>query len=155
MNKLLFYLQVTATKRHFGGGGFGGGGGGGGGGEGGNHGFGYATPYGHPVTHPGFTTIAWPGHALTTNDIKNRIPQAPKASVKTKRQVYGAPEGYGNMMPMQQEAPEQSFAPEQSPEQGPEMMGPGDYGSQQSEAVPAMPMGGGGGYSGKSHRLIQ
>ncbi len=128
---------MTASKRHFGGSGnFGAGS------FGSNSG--YAMPYGHPVTHPGFTTIAWPGHALTTNDIKNTIPQAPKVTVKTKRQVYGAPEGYGNMMPMQQpEEQEAPYAPEQpQQEPGPEMMGPGEF-PNQPEAAPAMPMQGG------------
>ena len=108
-----------------------------GGGENGG-GFGYAMPYGHPVTHPGFTTVAWPGHAITTNDIKNMIPKAP---VKVKRQVFGAPEGYGGMMPMQQEAPDYPQ------EQGPEMMGPGGYPEQPGAAMMPAP---GSGYTGTS-----
>ena len=102
-------------------------------------GFGYAMPYGHPVTHPGFTTVAWPGHAITTNDIKNMIPKAP---VKVKRQIFGAPEGYGNMIPMQQEAPEQPYPQEQEPE-----MGPGGFPDQPASAMLPAP---GGGYPGKA-----
>ena len=113
-----------------------------------HNGFGYAMPYGHPVTHPGFTTVAWPGHAITTNDIKNMIPKAP---VKVKRQVFGAPEGgpegYGGMMPMQQEAPEQPYPQEQ----GPEMMGPSGYPDQSAGAV--MP-GPGAGYPGMTFLIL-
>lgn len=29
---------------------------------------------GHPVTHPGFTTMGYPGHALSSTDVKNKIP---------------------------------------------------------------------------------
>ena len=31
---------------------------------------GYPTPGGHPVTHPGFSTLGYPGHALATVDVK-------------------------------------------------------------------------------------
>jgi len=55
--------DVTATKRDFG------------------HadqslpgGFGSAGAMGHPVTHPGFTTMGYPGHALSSTDVKNKIP---------------------------------------------------------------------------------
>lgn len=34
---------------------------------------GSATPYGHPVTHPGFTTMGFPGHALASQDVRNMI----------------------------------------------------------------------------------
>jgi len=42
----------------------------------GGHGMmhGGATPYGHPVTHPGFTTMGYPGHALASQDVRFRIP---------------------------------------------------------------------------------
>jgi len=39
---------------------------------------GSATPYGHPVTHPGFTTMGFPGHALASQDVRNTITH-PKA----------------------------------------------------------------------------
>lgn len=43
-----------------------------------NHGMlhGSATPYGHPVTHPGFTTMGYPGHALASQDVRASIPRA-------------------------------------------------------------------------------
>ena len=48
--------------------------------------YGQAAPYGHPVTHPGFTTIGYPGQAITSADIKNMIPaQSPP---KAKRQIF-------------------------------------------------------------------
>lgn len=60
-------------------------------GHGGYHGFGhghggwgYAAPYGHPITHPGFTSIGFPGHASASFDVKNRIAQK---RGKEKRQV--------------------------------------------------------------------
>ena len=90
-----------------------------------NPGFGYAMPYGHPVTHPGFTTVAWPGHAITTNDIKNMIPKAP---VKVKRQIMGGAENFPGMMPM---ASEQPFPQEQEPE----MMGPNGFPDQAGSAL--------------------
>jgi len=31
---------------------------------------GHSTPYGHPVTHPGFTTMGFPGHALASTDVR-------------------------------------------------------------------------------------
>merc|ERR1712224_724838 len=45
-------------------------------GAGGAGGFGMSTPYGHPVTHPGFTTMGFPGHAMAeaTIEVKNTIP---------------------------------------------------------------------------------
>ena len=42
----------------------------------------HATPYGHPVTHPGFTTMGYPGHALASVDVRNKIG-------RLKRQIYG------------------------------------------------------------------
>jgi len=38
---------------------------------------GSATPYGHPVTHPGFTTMGFPGHALASQDVRMRISHPP------------------------------------------------------------------------------
>jgi len=38
-------------------------------------GYGMATPYGHPVTHPGFTTMGFPGHAVSSTDVKESIPR--------------------------------------------------------------------------------
>jgi len=39
--------------------------------------YGMATPYGHPVTHPGFTTMGFPGHAMAeaTIEVKSGIPE--------------------------------------------------------------------------------
>lgn len=72
-------------------GGYGGHGGFGHGGYGGHGhgGWGYAAPYGHPITHPGFTSIGFPGHAMATFDVKNRIVQK---RGKQKRQIvpFGA-----------------------------------------------------------------
>ncbi|XP_065670483.1 uncharacterized protein LOC101239391 isoform X3 [Hydra vulgaris] len=45
------------------------------------------TPYGHPVTHPGFTTMGFPGHALASVDVRNKIR-------RSKRQVYEKPVFY-------------------------------------------------------------
>merc|ERR1711962_1610646 len=70
----------------------------------GGHGFGNlesgiahgsATPYGHPVTHPGFTTMGFPGHALASQDVRNGIPR----SKNVKRSVYDGefPVNYINM----------------------------------------------------------
>lgn len=55
----------------------------------GHGGWGYAAPYGHPITHPGFTSIGFPGHALATFDVKNSIAQK---RGKQKRQIvpFGA-----------------------------------------------------------------
>lgn len=50
----------------------------------GHGGWGYAAPYGHPITHPGFTSIGFPGHASASFDVKNRIAQK---RGKEKRQV--------------------------------------------------------------------
>lgn len=50
----------------------------------GHGGWGYAAPYGHPITHPGFTSIGFPGHALASFDVKNSIAQK---RGKQKRQV--------------------------------------------------------------------
>lgn len=36
---------------------------------------GFSAPYGHPITHPGFSTIGFPGHAVATADVKNKIAQ--------------------------------------------------------------------------------
>lgn len=58
----------------------------------GHGGWGYAAPYGHPITHPGFTSIGFPGHALASFDVKNRIAQK---RGKQKRQIvapsFGSP----------------------------------------------------------------
>jgi hypothetical protein len=42
------------------------------GGHFGGHGLGpgYPGPGGHPVTHPGFSTMGYPGHAIATVDVK-------------------------------------------------------------------------------------
>ena len=50
----------------------------------GHGGWGYAAPYGHPITHPGFTSIGFPGHAMSSFDVKNSIAQK---RGKQKRQV--------------------------------------------------------------------
>ena len=50
----------------------------------GHGGWGYAAPYGHPITHPGFTSIGFPGHAMATFDVKNSIAQKRR---KQKRQL--------------------------------------------------------------------
>ena len=45
-------------------------------GLGGDAGYGgHSQPYGHPVTHPGFTTMGFPGHALATTDVRSQIQQ--------------------------------------------------------------------------------
>ena len=66
--------DVQVTKRHFSGARFGA--------FNGGMMHGSATPYGHPVTHPGFTTMGYPGHALASADVRNRID-------RPKRQVFG------------------------------------------------------------------
>ena len=83
--------SVKGFKRWgWGHGGYGGHGYGGHGGFGHGHGgWGYAAPYGHPITHPGFTSIGFPGHAMATFDVKNNIAQK---RGKQKRQIlpFGA-----------------------------------------------------------------
>ena len=61
----------------------------------GHGGWGYAAPYGHPITHPGFTSIGFPGHALASFDVKNNIAQK---RGKQKRQVV-APFGAVGALP--------------------------------------------------------
>jgi len=63
---------------------------------------GSATPYGHPVTHPGFTTMGFPGHALASQDVRNDVPHP-----MIKREAYGeAPESLiQNQMQMDDEIP--------------------------------------------------
>ena len=55
----------------------------------GHGGWGYSAPYGHPITHPGFTSIGFPGHASASFDVKKTIAQK---RGKQKRQVV-APVG--------------------------------------------------------------
>ena len=45
-----------------------------------NNAGGSSTPYGHPVTHPGFTTMGYPGLAMASADVRNKILQ-PKQKV--------------------------------------------------------------------------
>lgn len=52
---------------------------------------GHSQPYGHPVTHPGFTTMGFPGHALASTDVRNQIRHP-----KVKRQVYEEEESYAD-----------------------------------------------------------
>lgn len=84
--------KTAQGSKRWGGWGNGGWGHGGWGGHG--HGHGFAAPYGHPITHPGFSTIGFPGHALATADVKNTI--AHKRG-RSKRQLlpaqYMAPAG--------------------------------------------------------------
>jgi len=107
-------------------------------------GYGMATPYGHPVTHPGFTTMGFPGHALASADVKNNIPHA-----KVKRQVFGqepqagpgmfapAPEP---MAAMQQEMPPQAMDQQGGPPM--EMQGaPGFTQMMGGQGVPGGPEG--------------
>ena len=72
--------------------------------------------------------MAWPGHAITTTDAKNMIPKRP---LKVKRQIFGAPEGFGGMVPMQEQTPDQPFPQEQ----GPEMMVPSRFADQPSAGM--------------------
>jgi len=101
----------------------------------GSSGYGGPSSFAQPVTQPGFTTVAWPGHALTTNDAKNRIP---KVTAKVKRQIFGPQEGFSGMIPMQDQVPDQPFPQEQ----GPEMMGPSRFSDQPSAAMMPAPSNG-------------
>ena len=75
---------------------------------------GSATPYGHPVTHPGFTTMGFPGHALASADVRNKINHP-----KVKRQIFGPdqfpqqqpPQFTSNMGGMMEQVPPQMEAP--------------------------------------------
>ena len=135
--------DVTATKRHFesglglGAGAFGDSGG-------------HSMPYGHPVTHPGFTTIGFPGHALTTTDLKNKIPvyTDKTATVKTKRQIYS---NENEMQVPDQPSLASMMATQGAPIMGPQgapMMESQGYPEQEQEQeqmqeqAPVMPMGG-------------
>ena len=76
---------------------------------------------------------------MASTDVKNMIPKEP---VKVKRQVFGAPEGFSGMIPMQDQAPEQPYPQDQ----GPEMMGPSRFSDQPSAAMLPAPSSG---YPGK------
>lgn len=76
----------------------------------GHGGWGYAAPYGHPITHPGFTSIGFPGHALATFDVKNSIAQK---RGKQKRQIvpFGAVSPGPLALPATLPAPLPALAP--------------------------------------------
>lgn len=114
-------VKTAKASKRWGGGGWGGHGGfggghGGWGGHGGHggweggHGYGehhgFAAPYGHPITHPGFSTIGFPGHALATADVKNTIAQK---RGRAKRQLlpaqFMAPPAYAPVAPLALHAP--------------------------------------------------
>ena len=101
----------------------------------GGSGSGGHTPYGHPVTHPGLTTLGWPGHTISTTDVKHGVP---KVTAKVKRQIFGPQEGFSGMIPMQDQVPDQPFPQEQ----GPEMMGPSRFSDQPSAAMMPAPSNG-------------
>ncbi|XP_047144260.1 uncharacterized protein LOC101239391 isoform X2 [Hydra vulgaris] len=48
-----------------------------------NNAGGSSTPYGHPVTHPGFTTMGYPGQAMASADVRNKIIQPFYKSTKS------------------------------------------------------------------------
>merc|ERR1719494_1641640 len=98
-------------------------------------GYGMATPYGHPVTHPGFTTMGFPGHALASADVKNTIPLPVKNTIphpKVKRQIFGQEQQSGPNM----------FAPEQMQSMQQQEMPPG----MEQQGGPPMEMQGAPGF---------
>lgn len=69
---------------------------------------GHSTPYGHPVTHPGFTTMGFPGHALASTDVRRSV-------VRPRRSIYDEDESIPEEILSQVntfdvEDPEQEFA---------------------------------------------
>eukprot|EP00111_Clytia_hemisphaerica_P000423 TCONS_00001194-protein len=75
---------------------------------------GHSTPYGHPVTHPGFTTMGFPGHALASTDVRSGI-QRPKRELDAEQY----PEAVIPEDNFEVEDPEKEFANYQYYEQQP------------------------------------